>query len=73
MGSVSVYSLTSMTGQRPNMTVHHSVLWHSPLIQRKHTVGCRQYRDGGGVVSPEIMLYNGVVYCVKSRGPKTDP
>ena len=37
-----------MTGQRPNMTVNHSVLQQSPLMQRKNTAGRRQHRASEG-------------------------
>ena len=43
LGSVAVYSLKSMTGQRPSMTVNHSVPQQSPLMQ---VAGYHQDRDG---------------------------
>ena len=38
----------SMTGQRPNMSVNHSVLLQSSLMQRKHTADCHQHRGDEG-------------------------
>ena len=62
-----------MTGQTPNMTVNHSVLLQSLLMQRKHTAGCHQHRGGEGIACSKIMLLNGVVWSVKSRRAQNGP
>ena len=49
-----------MTGRRPSAPVNHSVLLHSPPMERKRDAGYHQHRDGEGKASPEIMLLSGV-------------
>ena len=67
-------SSTSMTRQRPNMTVYHSVLPQSPLMQRKHIASYhRRGYDGDSVPWDHSTPWSGMGGGVNNRGPKIYP
>ena len=49
------------------MTVNNSVLQQRPLMQRKHTAGCHQHRDGEDNVSRDHTAQWSGVECEKQR------
>ena len=44
------------------MTVNHSALQQSPPMQRKHTAGCRQHRDGEGHLAQHSSMSNNLLH-----------
>jgi len=40
--------------------------------ERREKFVCRQHR-GGDIMTDEMRVLRGVVYIIKSKGPRTDP